>query len=424
MSPLTITLIILVLTIIAFMSGKVPFSLISTCIILALIQTGVLSPSEAFSGFTNTNVVMFCAMFVVGAAITKTTMLDRAQVLVTSYKNKPKILILMASIVASILAIVTSATATAAIMLPLLIGIANEIGTSRSKLLFPAIVAANIATGMTFLGQGASNMTWSDVMLKAGGTTPFNIWSFTLARIPILIICLIYVAVIAGRLLPDIDNELFDDNIKKKETGAKLSPIKEKAAIAIIAATILAMIFADVIGIKMYILACIGACLLVIFGVLNEKEALGSIHLPTVFLFAGVLPLSDAIKITGAGDVVAEKMIMLLGNTTNPYIIMAVFFLVPLILTQVMSNIATITIFVPLVSAASVKIGVDPRAAVMGVLIAGCASILTPMACPAQTIIMGPGGYKMKDYLKCGLPLVLIITAFSIVWLPFIFPFY
>ena len=48
-----------------------------------------------------------------------------------------------------------------------------------------------------------------------------------------------------------------------------------------------------------------------------------------------MLPLSDAIKITGAGDVVAEKMIMLLGNTTNPYIIMAVFFLVPLILTQV-----------------------------------------------------------------------------------------
>ena len=424
MSPLSITLIILVLTIAAFMSGKVPFSLISTCIILALIQTGVLSPSEAFSGFTNTNVVMFCAMFVVGAAITKTSILDRAQVLVTSYKSKPKMLILMASIVAAILAIVTSATATAAIMLPLLIGIGNEIGTSRSKLLFPAIVVANIATGMTFLGQGASNMTWSDVMLKAGGTTPFNIWSFTIARIPILIISLIYVAVAAGKLLPDIDNSSFDDNIKKKEKGAQLDPVKEKAAIFIIAATIAAMIFADVIGIKMYILACMGACLLVIFGVLNEREALGSIHLPTVFLFAGVLPLSDASKIPGAGDVVAEKMIMLLGNTTNPYMIMAVFFIVPLILTQVMSNIATITIFVPLVSAASVKIGVDPRAAVMGVLIAGCASILTPMACPAQTIIMGPGGYKLKDYLKCGLPLVLIITVFSIVWLPFIFPFY
>ena len=424
MSPLTITLILLVLTILAFMSGKVPFSLISTCIILALIQTGVLTPAQAFSGFTNTNVVMFVAMFVVGAAITKTTMLDRAQVLVTSYKDKPRVLILMASIVAAILAVVTSATATAAIMLPLLIGIANEIGTSRSKLLFPAIAVANIATGMTFLGQGASNMTWSDVMINAGGTVPFNIWSFTVARIPILIISLIYVAGIADKLLPDVDNASFEDNVKKKENGPRLTPGKEKTAILIIVLTIAAMILADTIGIKMYILACAGACALVIFGVLNEKEALGSIHMPTVFLFAGVLPLSDAIKLTGAGDVVAEKMIMVLGNTTNPYIIMAVFFIVPLILTQVMSNIATITIFVPLVCAASVKIGVDPRAAVMGVLIAGCASILTPMACPAQTIIMGPGGYKMKDYLKCGLPLVLIITVFSIFWLPLIFPFY
>ena len=61
-------------------------------------------------------------------------------------------------------------------------------------------------------------------------------------------------------------------------------------------------------------------------------------------------------------------MISLLGNTTNPYIIMAVFFIIPFLLTQVMSNLATVTIFIPLVAAACVKIGVDPRAAVMGVL--------------------------------------------------------
>ncbi len=53
-------------------------------------------------------------------------------------------------------------------MIPLLVGIANDIGTSRSKLLYPAMACANIATQMTFLGQGASNMAWNDVMMQAG----------------------------------------------------------------------------------------------------------------------------------------------------------------------------------------------------------------------------------------------------------------
>jgi anion transporter len=422
MSDLTITIIILALTIVAFMSGKMPFTLISTGIILALILTKILTPSQALSGFVNQNVAMFVAMFVIGAGLTKTSILDRTQLLVLRYKDRPKILILIASFVAALLAILTSSTAAAAIMLPLIIGIANEIGVSRSKILFPAMVVANVVTGMTFLGQGASNMAFSDIMMKAGGTEPFTIWSFTIARLPFFLISLIYVSVIGWRLLPDIPNDQFQDNFKKKEISP-LSATKEKSAIAIIVITIMAMLFAKELHMPMFVIAALGASALVLFHILDEKEALASIHLPTVFLFAGVLPLSDAVKTTGAGDVVADQMIMLLGNTTNPYFIMTVFFIVPLILTQLMSNLATITIFIPLVSAAAAKIGVDPRALVMGVLIAGCTSIMTPMASPAQTIIMGPGGYQMKDYIKAALPLVIIITIFSIFFLPVLFPF-
>ncbi|CAG9000774.1 MAG: Sodium-dependent dicarboxylate transporter SdcS [Candidatus Celerinatantimonas neptuna] len=423
MSPLTITIIILLLTIAAFMSGKMPFSLIATGIILSLILTKVLTPAQALSGFVNQNVAMFVAMFVIGAGLTKTSILSKAQLIVLRYKTHPKILIFIASFVAALLAILTSATVAAAVMLPLIIGIANEVDISRSKILFPAMVVANIVTGMTFLGQGASNMAFSDIMMKTGGTIPFTIWSFAIARLPYFFIAIIYVSVIGWRLLPDIPNSQFQDNIKKQEQKS-LGKMKENLAYLIICATVVSMLFAKQLHTPMFVLAALGACALVLFGVLTEKEALGSIHLPTVFLFAGVLPLSHAIKVTGAGNVVANEMLMLLGNSTNPYFIMAVFFIVPLIMTQLMSNLATITIFIPLVSAAAVKIGVDPRALVMGVLIAGSTSIMTPMAAPAQTIIMGPGGYQLKDYLKASLPLVIIITAFSIFFLPVLFPFH
>ena len=424
MTPLEITLLILVLTIVAFITGKIPFSVISAGIMLSLIMTGVMEPAEAFSGFINTNVVMFVAMFVIGAGLTKTSLIDKAEQLVVRYKDNPKMLIFLACIASSLLASITSATATAAIMISLLVGIANEIGTSRSKLLYPAMACANIATSMTFLGQGASNITWIDIMAKAGAPNELYIWDFTIARIPLLVVSILYMTFVGYKLMPDIDNNTFVDGGHTVRKSAKLSPIKEKIAIIIIVVTILAMLFESVIGIPMYIVACIGAVLLVLSGILNEKEALDSIHQPTIFLFAGVLTLSGAIKITGAGDVVADWMISLIGNTTNPYLIMAVFFLIPFLLTQIMSNLATLTIFIPLVVSACMKIGIDPRAAVVGVLTASCISIMTPMAAPCQIMIIEPGGYTLKDYLKCGTPLAVILAIMTIFLMPLMFPFY
>lgn len=137
-----------------FYHRKIPFSVISAGIMLSLIMTGVMEPAEAFSGFINTNVVMFVAMFVIGAGLTKTSLIDKAEQLVVRYKDNPKMLIFLACIASSLLASITSATATAAIMISLLVGIANEIGTSRSKLLYPAMACANIATSMTFWDRG------------------------------------------------------------------------------------------------------------------------------------------------------------------------------------------------------------------------------------------------------------------------------
>ena len=415
MTSMHITLIILLITIIAFATGKVPFSVISSGIILALVLTGIRTPAEAFSGFINTNVIMFVAMFVIGAGLTKTKLIDHAQNLVIRYKENPRMLILLSCLAAALLACITNATATAAIMIPLLIEIANDIGTSRSKLLFPAMACANIATSMTFLGQGASNMTWNDIMMKGGAPHSLQVWDFTIARIPLLIVAIAYMVFLGHK---------FDDNIHNRENSTKLSPLKEKIALIIVLTTIILMLFENIIGIKMYLIACIGAVLLVLTGVLSEKEALGAIHQPTIFLFAGVLTLSDAIKVTGVGDLVADYMIKMVGDTTNPYVMMAVFFTIPFLLTQVMSNLATLTIFIPLVTSACLKMGIDPRAAVVGVLTASCISIMTPMAAPCQIMIMEPGGYTFKDYLKCGAPLALILAMMTIFLMPLMFPFY
>lgn len=423
MNAMWITIIILLLTILAFISGKIPMSIISMGIIVLLIVFKILPVQRAFSGFINSNVIMFAGMFVIGAGIMKTNILTNIEKWVMKFKNKPKRFMLISCIVAAVLGLLTSATAAVAILLPLLIGMSTSVGISRQKLLYPAAVVANIATGSTFLGVGASNMAWSSIMMKVGAKQPLSILSFTWSRLPFLIVAIVYMAIVAPRFLPNRDNKTFNDNFTtKKNTKNSLSPVKEKIAVWIIVITIILMILSTTFNIPIYLISTIGAMALVIFGVLSEKEALSSLNLPTIFLFAGVLALSDALQVTGAGNLIANLITNIVGKNSNSLLVMAIFFTVPFIVTQFMSNLATIAIFIPLITTTALKMGFDPRAAVLAVVTASCCSFLTPLASPPQTMIMGPGGYKLVDYLKAGWPLALIFIILGTFWFQVIYP--
>ncbi len=168
MDQLTIVLIILILTIIAFMSGKLPYTVISVGIIIALIETKVLTITEAFSGLTNKNVIMFAAMFVIGVGIVKSGLLDGTKNIVMRYEDRPKIVLLVLMAVAIVLSILTSAVGTMAILLPLIISIANNLNVSRSKLIYPIAVVANISTTSILTPMAAAAQA---MIMAPGGYT-------------------------------------------------------------------------------------------------------------------------------------------------------------------------------------------------------------------------------------------------------------
>lgn len=423
MSAMWITLIILLLTIIAFISNKVPMSVLAVIICLALAIFKVLPPERAFGGFINTNVIMFAGMFVIGYAITKTSILTRLQNLVMKYKDKPQKIIFYIMLVALLMGLLTSGTVATAILFPLVISIAESTNISRSKILFPMATVACAGAASTFLGVGASNMAWSSIMMKFGAKAPLSLMSFTWGRLPFLIVAVLYMSFIAPKLLPDHPNSDFDDSVvKEKGVSCNLSPKKEKIAITIIVATIILMILSSYIGIGSYIFSSLGAVALVIFGVLNEKEALSSIKLPTIFLFGGMLGLSDALQSTGAGKLVGSLITHAIGGSRNTIFIMFIFFAIPFIVTQFMSNLATTAIFVPLVIPTALQLGFDPRAAVLAVTTAACMSFMTPLSSPTHVIVYQPGHYTIKDYFKAGWPLAIIFMIMGSLWFQVIYP--
>jgi hypothetical protein len=159
-------------------------------------------------------------------------------------------------------------------------------------------------------------------------------------------------------------------------------------------------------------------------GVVTEKEALKSIDRKVVLLFGGSLALASALDSTGAGTLIADTIVGLLGSNPNPIILLLVIFIVGCALTNFMSNTATTALMVPIASSLAASLGADPRSMIIATVIACSCAYATPIGMPANTMVVGLGGYKFNDYVKSGLPLILISFVICMVLLPILFPFY
>lgn len=425
MSPMIITLLILLAVIIAFVSGKVPISMIGVVVMFALVLFNVLPVQRAFAGITNTSVILFAAMFVIGKGIQKTTIVTKAAELVERFKDKPKLLVFFTCVIAALLAIVSNGTIALVIMLPILCGICDDIGLSRSKLLYPFEVTAVSAAGAWFLGIGALNMSWSSVMMKLGAKAPVNINDFLFARLPFLIIIILYMTFFGTKLLPNHDNKELAkkspaySNTKKTK---QLSKGKNITGIVISVATIVLMILSSYIHVQSFIIAIAGALLLVITGVLSNKEALGALNLNIILLIAGMLGLADALQQTGAGNLIGDAMANVAKGIHNPFLMMGLFFAVAIVITNLLGGLATVSILVPLWTLTCLKLGLDPRGAVLAASTASAFSFLTPIGGHSLPLIMDAGGYTLNDFLKCGGPLAIILCIVGCFVTQFMYP--
>jgi di/tricarboxylate transporter len=156
---------------------------------------------------------------------------------------------------------------------------------------------------------------------------------------------------------------------------------------------------------------------MILFGCLTMEEAYSSIEWKTIFMIAGMLPLGLAMGTTGTANFLGTLLINGLGQW-GPLAVAAGIFLVTMLLTQVMSGQATAVVLAPIAIATAQTIGIDPRGLAMAVAMGCSTAFLTPFGHPANMLVMGPGGYTIKDYARVGLPLTIILFALLLITLP------
>ena len=168
--------------------------------------------------------------------------------------------------------------------------------------------------------------------------------------------------------------------------------------------------------------AATGALMMVLSGCVSTEEAYGAIEWNVLFLLAGMLSLGAAMEKTGASTMLADGMIDSVGGL-GPLALLAAFFGATMLLTEVMSNNATVALLLPIAITTAQAIDIDPSAFMFAVVFAASSSFMTPVGYQTNTMIYGPGQYRFKDFARVGAPLNLIFWALGTLLIPWFWPF-
>ncbi|EIW9039337.1 SLC13/DASS family transporter [Klebsiella pneumoniae] len=415
-------MLILVVAIIIFISDRLPMGLVAFMVPMALYFFGVIGVKDIFASIVNENVILIIAMCVLGAAFFKTGLAWQSSKILLKYAKTERSLSVLIFMISGVMSAFVSNSGTVAVLIPIVLGIAGTSQIKPIKLLMPLVFGATIGADISIIRSPGNLIAKNTIETFSKGNLSVPFFEYAKIGIPLMIACALLLFFFGSRLIPDRDGH------EQSDVQMDYSHIPEwhkLLTLIVFVLAILGMVATDYVKFlpPIHIIACCAAIVLVLTGVLNQKETFNSFETLTVFMLAFMMPLGAALNSTGAGEMIARAVISVTGNS-GVIVIMASLWILTWALTQVMSNTAACTLLCPVGWTIAQSIGADPRAVVIAIFIASSVAVCTPMAIPANSMIIGPGNVKFKDFLKPGLAISFVCFIVSMILLPVFYPFY
>ncbi len=165
--------------------------------------------------------------------------------------------------------------------------------------------------------------------------------------------------------------------------------------------------------------ALVGVVMMIITGCLKPGEVYGAVRWDVIFLLAGLIPLGTAMENSGATKWLADNVLAVGGNLSG-YWILLFFFVITSLITEILSNNASVVLLIPIAAKVAESLNLNPVAMMFAVTFAASNSFMTPIGYQTNTMVYTPGGYKFWDFFRVGAPLNLImaiVTPLLIVWI-------
>ncbi|WP_299059125.1 SLC13 family permease [uncultured Polaribacter sp.] len=207
---MTSTFIILGITIILFVSGKIRPDIVAVMSMMALSMAGILTVNETFSGFSNSSIILIAGLFIVGEAMSRTGLTSwLGNKIITLSKNNSNRLLVLIIIGSAILSAFMSNTGTVASLMPVIIAAAWRLKTPASKMLIPLSFAAATGGLLTLTGT-PTNIVTNQAMIDAG-IPEFGFFEFAYIGLPLLLLTVIYMRYFGTKLLPNNQSRKLED---------------------------------------------------------------------------------------------------------------------------------------------------------------------------------------------------------------------
>ncbi|MCC6313419.1 MAG: anion permease, partial [Thermomicrobiales bacterium] len=194
------------------------------------------------------------------------------------------------------------------------------------------------------------------------------------------------------------------------------APLGPRAVPALVVLAAMVVLLAT--GIVPAAVACLLAAMaMVVLGVVSVPHAHQSISWTTLILVAGMIPMSTAIAETGVAEMAAKAIVEAVGDG-GPTLLLIGLFLITAVFGQLISNTATALVVFPIAVSIAHETGLSPLPLLMCVNVAAAAALLTPVATPANMMVMGPAGYRFGDYWKLGLAVMVVYFLVAVFLVP------
>lgn len=413
MSQLQIVLAITAFMMVMFIWGKYPFGVITMACCVLLAVTGVVPLKEAFLGFGNKIIVLIAPTLALSAILGKTDLVKNISIKLGEMKEKKGILLILSMyLVGAILAQFIPSTAVITIMI-IFLGTLGQTGDITQKRLLLPLLGVLVAWKFRFpIGPGATTfatlngfyegiITDAQYHLKMMDPFMFSI----VPAILLTIYCVFF-----WKLMPKDDNEKINvDALKKVDNKAsELTKSQQNIVYIVFVLVMLTMMLNKYTKDLMYLAPSIGVLVLIFTKVMEVPDAVKAMTADMIWMLAGVLVVSDALGKSGAGELIGNTILKMLGGNPSSFQIMLLFSVVTTIMTTFISNMGTQSILVPIAASLAASAGWDPRGIILIIGTANFFAIAFPSGSGEAAVAFAAASYNPVKVLKFTLPFLII----------------
>ncbi len=403
MDQAILALIIVAVTCFLYIIEIFPVSVTTLIGLLAMVYAKILTPSEAFSGFTNTAVFLVIGMVIVINALLESGIAGKLGKFLSKFIGKnEKTFLVVVFVLASFMSMFMTNASLVAMFMPFIASVAaSSKGKITKKHTYLPLATGGLIGGTGTLAGSTAPLLASNALVEAG-LEPMRFFE----PFPIAVFIIAVMAVCYWLFLYKLEVKCFDFPEVEDEGAQNITEIpvnKRKAAISITVLLVCAVLFViQPFGWELGQIAITGALILVITKCVDGKAAMKNMFWPALITLGAALGIAKGFLKSGVGELVIEWLIKVLGEgVANPIVLVTLFLVTAFVLSQFMSNGSLVSMLAAIAVPMAIEINCNPMPLAMACVFGGSLAMSTPAATTTITMVQ-VAGYRFKDYFRIG----------------------